>query len=71
MRIPLDPEFVAFGVLLQGPSASHDDGCPSLRVGDLLEPRTQLQSFVLGLYYLTRKNDRHVEGGEERRMQRP
>jgi hypothetical protein len=61
-RIPLNPKFVAFRVLLQGPSARHDDGCSSLRVGDLLEARTQLQSLVLGLYYLTRKDDGHVEG---------
>ncbi len=63
-RIPFDPKFVALWVLLQDPSARHDDRCSSLGVGDCLEARTQLQSFVLGLYCLTWKDDGHAGGAD-------
>lgn len=59
-RIPFHPELVSLRVLLQSPSARHNVRYSPFRVGKLLEPRTQLQSFVLGLYYLTRKDDGHV-----------
>jgi hypothetical protein len=59
-RIPFHPELVSLRVLLQSPSARHNVRYSPFGVGKLLEPRTQLQSFVLGLYYLTRKDDGHV-----------
>jgi hypothetical protein len=59
-RIPFHPELVSLRVLLQSPSARHNVRYFPFRVGKLLEPRTQLQSLVLRLYYLTRKDDRHV-----------
>jgi hypothetical protein len=59
-RIPFHPELVSLRVLLQSTSARHNVRYSPFRVGKLLEPRTQLQSFVLGLYYLTRKDDGHV-----------
>jgi len=62
-RIPFYPELVSLRVLLQSPSARHNIRCSPFRVGKLLEPRTQLQSFVLGLYYLARKDDGHVISG--------
>ena len=63
-RIPFHPELVSLRVLLQSPSARHKVRCSPFGVRKLLEPRTQLQSFVLGLYYLARKDDGHVR--EER-----
>ena len=61
-RIPFHPELVSLRVLLQSTSACHNVRYSPFRIGKLLEPRTQLQSFVLGLYYLTRKDDGHVRG---------
>ena len=61
-RIPFHPELVSLRVLLQSPSARHNVRCFPFRVSKLLEPRTQLQSFVLGLYYLAWKDDGHVRG---------
>jgi hypothetical protein len=61
-RIPFHPELVSLRVLLQSPSARHNVRCSPFRAGKLLEPWTQLQSFVLGLYYLARKDDGHVRG---------
>ena len=64
-RIPFHPELVSLRVLLQSTSARHNVRYSAFRVGKLLEPRTQLQSFVLGLYYLARKDDGHVrEAGQ-------
>jgi hypothetical protein len=64
-RIPFHPELVSLRVLLQSTSARHNVRYSPFRVGKLLEPRTQLQSFVLGLYYLARKDDGHVrEAGQ-------
>src|SRR5216684_3528638 len=61
-RIPFHPELVSLRVLLQSPSARHNVRCSPFRVDRLLEPRSQLQLFVLGPYYLAREDDRHVRG---------
>lgn len=58
-RIPLHPKLISLRVLFQGPSAGNNDRCSLFRVDGLLEPWAQLKSFVLGLYYLTRKDDGH------------
>ena len=62
-RVSLHPKVVAFRVLLQSPSARHNRRRLPLKVDRLLEPRTELQSFVLGVYYLARKDNGHVGGG--------